>query len=88
MHIVYILLSLKDNNLYTGYTTNISNRKKKHDNGEVRSTKNRRPLELIFYEIYYNKYDALRREKYFKTTAGKKALKIMLRETLKEYRKE
>ena len=41
----------------------------------------RRPLELIFYEVYFNKKDALRREKYFKTTAGKKALKIMLRET-------
>jgi hypothetical protein len=28
--------------------------------------------------------DAMRREKYFKTTAGKKALKLMLRESIKD----
>jgi len=87
MHIVYILLSLKDLNFYIGYTTNIENRKKKHDRGEVSSTKNRRPFKLIFHETYFIKYDAIRRERYFKTTAGKKALKIMLRETIKSYKK-
>jgi len=31
-----------------------------------------------------NQDDALRREKYFKTTAGKRAIKHMLRKTLKK----
>ena len=88
MYIVYILISLIDLKFYIGYTTNLKERKKKHDNGGVPSTKNRRPLELIFHESYTNKYDALRREKYFKTTDGKRALKIMLRETLKKYKNQ
>jgi predicted GIY-YIG superfamily endonuclease len=39
---------------------------------------------LIFYEAYKNKYDALRREKYLKTTKGRTTLKSMLREFLGE----
>ena len=80
---VYILLSLKDNQFYTGYSTNLPNRIVYHKKGLVKSTINRRPLKLIFYEVYNNKIDAQRREKYFKTTAGKKTLRIMLKETLK-----
>lgn len=38
---------------------------------------------MIFAEIYTHQKDALRREKYFKTTPGKGAIKHMLRETLK-----
>ncbi|MAG44459.1 hypothetical protein CL633_01050 [bacterium] len=51
--------------------------------GEVVSTKPRRPLKLIFYEAYLNRKDALRREKYFKTTKGKVSLRLMLREFFK-----
>jgi len=80
---VYILFSLKDYQFYTGYSTNLKKRLIYHNTGLVKSTAARRPLKLIFYEVYSNKGDALRREGYFKTTAGKKALKIMLRETLK-----
>jgi putative endonuclease len=51
--------------------------------GKNVSTKNRRPLELIFYEAFPNKFDALRRESYFKTSKGKATLKQMLKEFLK-----
>jgi putative endonuclease len=57
---------------------------KDHNMGKNLSTKNRRPLELIFYETFQNKADALRREAYFKTTKGKTTLKQMLSEFLKE----
>ena len=52
--------------------------------GTTKSTAWRRPFEIIFCEYYVDKKDATRREMYFKTTAGKKALKLMLRETLAE----
>jgi len=55
-----------------------------HSNGEVVSTKARRPLDLIFYEAYLNEKDAVRREDYFKTTKGKRTLKLMLKEFLSE----
>ncbi len=47
---VYILLSLKDDKKYIGSTTNLTRRFKQHQNGYVRSTKHRRPLELIGYQ--------------------------------------
>ena len=39
-------------------------------------------MELIFCEFYRFESDARKREMYFKTTAGKKAVKLMLGETL------
>ena len=81
MYYVYILQNQKDNFLYTGYTTyNIKARIIRHDKGLVPATRFRRPLKLIFYEAYVIKSDAIRRECYFKTTKGKAALKIMLKD--------
>jgi predicted GIY-YIG superfamily endonuclease len=56
---------------------------REHSNGEVTSTKSRRPFELIFYEGYKGMGDAKRRERYFKTAKGKSSLKLMLRDSLK-----
>jgi len=74
-----VLKSQKDKRLYIGYSSDLRNRLNKHNNGEVESTKHRRPLELIFYEAFKNKKDAQRREKYFKTDKGKSSLKQMVR---------
>ena len=84
MFYVYILQSLKDNKLYTGFTHNLEKRIAQHNNGEVTSTKPRTPFKLIFYEAYLNEKDALRREDYLKTTKGKRSLKIMLKEYLRQ----
>jgi putative endonuclease len=82
-HYVYILRSLKDGLFYIGYSEDLKTRVKDHNQGKNVSTKNRRPLELIFYEAFPNKFDALRREAYYKTTKGKTTLKQMLKEFLK-----
>jgi putative endonuclease len=82
MYYVYILRSLKDSKLYIGYTTDLPKRFLAHKNGEVSSTRYRRPLEVIFYEAFKQRADAKRREKYFKTSKGKSSLRIMLQETL------
>jgi len=66
MFYVYILQSKKDNKLYYGFTPDLKNRIKKHFNGEVESTKYRRPLELIYYEAYKYQNIALNREKTIK----------------------
>ena len=68
--------------LYTGFTTNVDERVKNYNDGKTKSTASRRPLELIFCEFYRFESDARKREMYFKTTAGKKAVKLMLGETL------
>lgn len=81
---VYVLLSLKDKKLYIGSTTNLKQRLTDHFHGESKATAPRRPFKLIFCEYFLSKKDALKREKYFKTTAGKKALKLMLRNSLSD----
>jgi putative endonuclease len=84
MYYVYILQSLKDKKLYIGYSENLKRRFAEHQNGEVQSTKPRRPFELIFYEAYKNIADAKRREKYFKTNKGKSSLRMMLKDYFNE----
>jgi len=79
---VYVLFSLKDKLLYIGYSTNLEKRLVDHSKGYSEATAPRRPFILLFCEYYLTMKDAKRREGYFKTTAGKKALKIMLRESL------
>jgi len=76
---VYILSSLKDGKNYTGYTKNLPSRFEAHQKGEVTSTKNRRPFELIYFEGCLNQDDALKREKYLKTYYGKMYLKNRLK---------
>jgi len=68
---IYILRSRLDNKLYTGFSGNLKKRLIEHRKGNVDSTKNRRPLELIYYEAYNEKRSALKREKFLKTTKGK-----------------
>lgn len=75
---VYILFSEKDHLLYTGYSANLGKRIETHNAGGNISTANRRPLQLIFCEFYLFKEDAQKREMYFKTTMGKKAIRLML----------
>ena len=73
---VYILLSEKDSKFYIGFTEDLKKRLKQHNNGESFATKCRRPFELIFYEAYRNKYDALRRENILNQARGKQLLKV------------
>ena len=55
----YVLYSLKDNQLYIGYTTDVFKRLKQHNNGESLSTKARRPFKLIYYEAHTSMKDAI-----------------------------
>ncbi|WP_317169027.1 GIY-YIG nuclease family protein [Poritiphilus flavus] len=81
---VYVLQSEKDLLLYHGYTTNLHNRIINHNRGGTKSTSRRRPLKLIYCEFFLSKKDAKRREMYFKTSQGKRMLKLVLKRTLKE----
>jgi len=79
---VYVLLSMHDGDMYVGYTTDLQRRLTEHFHGESKATAPRRPFRLIFCEYFFSKKDAERREMYLKTTAGRKGLKLILRETL------
>ena len=79
---VYVLRSLKDGDNYVGYTNNLQKRLKEHENGEVSSTKNRHPLQLVYYEGCLDQQDATKREKYLKTSWGKRFIKSRLKNYL------
>ena len=74
----YVLKSEKDKNFYVGYTNNIKRRLNEHNNGKVKSTINRRPLILVYWEGCLTQKDALKREKYLKTAWGKRYIKNRL----------
>ncbi len=82
MFYTYVLISKKDGKLYTGYTQNLKVRFEQHNKGNVESTKERRPLELIYYEACLDKKDAIHREKYLKTYHGKAFIKKRLKSYL------
>jgi putative endonuclease len=78
---IYVLQSEKDGMFYTGYTNNLKERLKFHNEGKVNSAKNRVPLKLVYFEGCLNQQDATHREKYLKTSWGKRYIK----ERLKNY---
>ncbi|MCU0644684.1 MAG: GIY-YIG nuclease family protein [bacterium] len=81
MFFVYIL-KCGDNNFYTGYTSDLEQRLKEHNKGNVISTKRRLPVTLIYYEASINQKDALHRERYLKTSWGKRYIKTRLKNYL------
>ena len=78
-YIIYVLQSNLDKEFYVGYTTNLKKRIEEHYSGKVRSTKYRRPLNVVYYEVCYNRLDALHREKYLKSSYGKRYIKNRLK---------
>ena len=67
---VYILLC-NDRKPYTGCTSNLNKRIEKHNKGYVHSTKNKRPIKLITYISFLDKYKAFEFEKYLKSGLGR-----------------
>ncbi|MFA4818233.1 MAG: GIY-YIG nuclease family protein [Patescibacteria group bacterium] len=82
MFYVYILKSLQDGELYTGFTNNLRKRFVKHQTGKVFSTQNSRPFRLIYYEACLAKEDAQNRERFLKTGWGRNFIKKRLEKTL------
>lgn len=82
MYYVYLLRSLRDGKIYTGYTTDLKRRIREHHDQIVHTTHRMGKLDLIYYEAFKNERDARERERYLKTTQGKRTLKLMLKHTL------
>ncbi len=73
-YIVYVLRSQKDGKRYIGSTNDLQRRFAEHNQGLVKSTRNRRPLKLIYHEVLEDKKTALKRELFFKTGKGREYL--------------
>lgn len=82
MYYIYVLLSVKNKDLYVGYTKDLKKRYLEHSSGRVRSTKAHCPWKLVYYEAYLGKLDATKREKQLKNHKAKIDLKIQLETSL------
>jgi len=80
MFYVYILESIKNKNLYIGYTIDLRRRFQEHNQKENFSTRPYAPWKLIYYEACLDEKDAKRREKYLKTSQGRRLIKRRLKE--------
>lgn len=74
---VYILRSLRDNNFYTGHTADLRKRLAQHNRGDVRSTKARRPLVLIYWEAFKTRSEAMKRERKIKLMCREAKLRLI-----------
>ena len=70
MEYVYIL-KCADNSYYTGHTSDLNERIRRHNKGENTYKKPRRPIVLVTYLAFTNKYKAIAFEKYLKSGSGK-----------------
>mgnify|MGYP002338726426 CR=1 FL=1 len=84
MHYVYVLKSRVDGQNYVGYTSDLKRRINEHNQGMVASTERRCPLDLIYYEACRNMHDATKREKYLKTSYGRRYIRNRLAHDLDE----
>ena len=79
MVFVYVIESITDSTWYTGIALNAIKRLKEHNSGKNRFTKGHLPWKIIYTEVYPDWVSARTREKYLKSSAGKKWIEKQLR---------
>ena len=77
------MVRCKDNSLYIGWTNNLEKRMKAHNNGRgAKYTKSRRPVELVYYEVFATKQEAMSREYYLKQLNHKQKEQLVKNKTV------
>jgi len=79
MYYVYILKSLKNSKYYTGSTSNLEQRIKEHNYGKIKSTRNIRPLEIVYFEEVTTNSDARKRENQIKRQKSRKYIESLIK---------
>lgn len=75
VYYAYVIHSKKFNRLYKGHCNNLQDRLKQHNWGKTKATKPFIPWEVVYFETFPTREEAIVREKYFKTAAGRRFLK-------------
>lgn len=77
MNYVYIL-KCRDNTLYTGWTTSLEKRHKAHNSGRgAKYTRARLPVEIVYFEEFEDKKEAMKREYAIKKLSREEKLKLI-----------
>ena len=78
MFYAYVIKSLNHDFYYKGHCQNLEARLQQHNSGMTVSIRPYLPFELAYYEEFETEAEAIMREKYFKTAAGRRYLKKKL----------
>lgn len=78
VYFVYVIKSIDFNYTYVGHTIDLKQRLVEHNKGKTRSNKAYKPFNLLYFETFNTREEAIKREKYFKTGSGRELLKKIL----------
>ena len=71
------IVKCSDGSLYTGWTNDLDKRLKAHNSGRgAKYTKTRRPVELVYYEKFLTKQEAMSREARIKQLSRSQKLEL------------
>jgi putative endonuclease len=75
---VYVLQSLKDFSFYIGQCDDLDKRMSKHFDGFSKYTASKRPLRLVYFEVWDNRSDAIKRERTIKNLKSRKYIEQLI----------
>ena len=78
MYYTYVIKSNKFDFYYKGHCENLNKRLSQHNSGMTVSIKQYIPFKIVYFEKFETREEAVRREKYFKSAAGRRFLKNKL----------
>ena len=78
MYHAYVIKSIEHNYYYKGHCKDLDNRLLQHNSGMTESLRPYIPFKLVYSESFETEKEAINREKYFKTAAGRRFLKKMI----------
>ena len=82
MFYAYVIKSIPTGYLYKGHCKNLEVRLKQHNSGMTESIRLRIPFGLVYFETFETREEAIVREKYFKSAAGRKFLKSKMEDSV------
>ena len=81
-YFVYILKSIEHDKTYVGITNNLERRLSEHNDGKSIYTRKFKPWEIVYKEEVLDRKSAREKEKYFKTAAGRRKIKVILHKNI------
>ena len=79
---VYILQSLKDFSFYIGQCADLDKRMSKHFDGMSKYTSGKRPLRLVYFEMFESRSQAIKRERQLKNMKSRKIIEALIKSRL------
>ena len=80
MYYTYILQSEKDGKLYIGQTNDVFRRLERHNTGQIRATRYRKPFIILCYKEFETRKESMQMEKYLKSLKGGNEFKKILQQ--------